>query len=152
MLPTSRSQCDCSVDDNIFGESGHDVIFSGPGNDMVLGGSGNDFLHGGLGRDLLIGGAGRDLIVGSSGDDLLIGGSTTFDSDDASLTLIRREWTSDRSFENRVHNLRYAEGPILDGTGIRLELGTTIDDDERDLLFGSLGEDWLLDDSDETSH
>jgi Ca2+-binding RTX toxin-like protein len=113
----------------------------------LIGGGGDDFLFGGPGRDVLIGGLGEDSLDGGGGEDILIGGSTIFDADLESLSAIRREWSSDASYETRVRNLRTGGGPILDG--VRLEATVTVRDDEAaDVLLGSRGRDWFFADLD----
>jgi Ca2+-binding RTX toxin-like protein len=87
------------------GGSGNDTLEGGDGNDVLVGDTGNDLLNGGAGRDLLIGGTGVDTLVGSSGEDLLISGSTAFDADGAALQAILAEWTSGRTYEQRLANL-----------------------------------------------
>ena len=65
----------------------------------------------GGGRDLLIGGEGRDLLR-AVGDDLLIPGTTAFDANDMALAAITAEWTSGRSYNDRVANLtRHRQRP-----------------------------------------
>jgi Ca2+-binding RTX toxin-like protein len=130
------------------------VLDGGPGNDrltalggpaVLLGGPGRDLLYGSRGRDVLIGGEGADWLLGSGGDDLLIGGTTVFDDNDDALLAILEEWNSDRSYDDRIANLRSGAGPSLEGTGVKLEKGLTVfDDGERDYLRGYGGQDWFL--------
>jgi len=97
----------------------------GRGNDILIGGNGRDILIGGLGRDILVGGQGSDILLGGPGDDILIAGTT-----DADLEAIRTIWTSNLSFTARVAALT----GVIDSQ----------DDGSIDLLFGGLGQDWLL--------
>ena len=118
--------------DRILGGSGTDEAHGGPGNDLVRGGSADDDLSGdeghdillgeagadaadgGSGRDVLIGGTAADALAGSAGDDLLISGTTAFDANDRALFAIRSEWTSRRTYDDRVRNLRGTPGPTFD--------------------------------------
>jgi len=115
-----------------------------------VGGDGYDFLRGGSGRNVLIGGTGRDrLFAGFVGNSILIGGSTVFDNDASALDLIMSEWTSGRSFNTRVRNLRWGSGPVLGGTGVKLDSRgfdrTVFDDGVRDSLHGGLfSRDWFF--------
>ena len=43
--------------------------------------------------------------MGNSGDDILIAGTTAFDHNQAALAAIMAEWTSARSYADRVANL-----------------------------------------------
>ena len=121
------------------GGMGNDQIFGGGGPNILLGGPGNDTLVGGIHRDILIGGDGRDMLIGSAGDDIIIGGSTTYDSDPASLRQIMGEWNSNDSFAVRQDKLRNGTDglPILDAT-------TVTDDGVRDSIFGRPGHDWIF--------
>jgi Ca2+-binding RTX toxin-like protein len=114
----------------------------------LLGGEGDDLLVGGDGRDLLIGGTGADRIVGNADDDILIAGRTNHDAFDDALALIMAEWSSSRSYSDRVANLRGT------GTGVRANGSTflrtdgvganVLDDGTADVLTGSAGIDWFL--------
>jgi peroxidase len=101
------------------------TLDGGRGNDILVGGDGRDILIGGQGRDILIGGAGRDILIGGFGDDILIGGTT-----DADLEAVRTIWSSNQSFHDRVAALQ----GLIDSQ----------DDGAIDLLFGGVGQDWLL--------
>ena len=90
----------------LFGGEGNDRLTGGNGSSVLLGGPGDDLLMGGSGRDLLVGGTGRDRLIGHAGEDLLIGGTLRVDRVDANLAAIMAEWTSDRSYDERVANLR----------------------------------------------
>src|SRR4029453_5785548 len=63
-------------------------------------------LAGGDGRDLLIGGLDADTLDGGADDDILIAGTTAHDADDAALNQILAEWTSARSYQSRVKNIK----------------------------------------------
>jgi hypothetical protein len=98
---------------------------------------------------VLIGGLGSDDLSGGSDDDLLIGGFTSFDENIAALDLILAEWASDRSYEDRVDNLRTGKGPILKGTKVQLVTSgnkQTVFDDEgaADELTGDDDCDWFF--------
>lgn len=131
--------------------SGDDNVWGGGGSNLVLGGAGNDSIFGSLGRDILIGGVGSDILNGGGGEDLLIAGTTAFDSNASALLLIRDEWTSTRDLDDRISNIQAGSGPILGGTGVKLDSTTVFDDGDADTLIGASGIDWLflnLDDDD----
>ena len=131
--------------DFINAGAGNDTIKSGRGNDIVLGGDGDDYLYGERGRDLLIGGIGADRIYGGNDDDLLIDGETIYDGDGIALDAIMAEWTSNRSFQDRVNNLQTGVGLDSDITLIADQ--TVLSDDDRDHLYGNSGHDHLIGDS-----
>jgi Ca2+-binding RTX toxin-like protein len=146
----------------LYGEGGNDRLRGGDGDDVLIGGDGDDLLVGGGGRDLLIGGRGADRIVGNEGDDILIAGFTAFEDPslaihEAALTAIMAEWTSTRSYADRVKNLRGEQAGreaafaqranaeiflAVDATHGRVT--TLYDDDAADVLTGSSGQDWFL--------
>ncbi len=132
-------------DDLLLGGDGNDRLYGGSGNDVLVGGGGMDLLLGGLGRDLLIGGIGADTLFGSAGDDILIDGATLYDESDAALLALLTEWTSSRSYAERVANLRAGSGPVLDGTGWMLETDETVfNDNDEDELNGAADQDWFF--------
>src|SRR5262249_20111505 len=94
----------------LFGGDGNDPVNGGNGNNVLLGGAGDDQLVGGTDRDILIGGRGADRLLGNGGDDLLIAGFTTFDVNEQALFAVLSEWTSARSYAERVANLRSGTG------------------------------------------
>lgn len=127
----------------------------GAGNEILLGGGGDDLLVGGSGRDLLIGGLGSDRLVGNADDDILIAGATAFDANEAALAAVMAEWTSSRTYSQRVANLSNRTVAGADGsqfaqrgngdyfltTGVA---ATVLDDDMAEVLTGSSGQDWFL--------
>jgi tetratricopeptide (TPR) repeat protein len=88
----------------LVGGPGNDLLIAGGGPSVLLGGAGNDTLVAGTGRDLLIGGTGSDVLFGL-GNDILVAGATKFDSNQAALDAILKEWNAPRSFSERVENL-----------------------------------------------
>jgi Ca2+-binding RTX toxin-like protein len=129
-------------DDVLRGGDGNDSLSGNGGDDILLGEAGDDFLDGNGGRDLLIGGTGADVIHGQSDDDILIAGFTDHDDNQAALNAIRAEWTSCRSYAQRVDNLRNG-GCGVNGS-VRLNDTTVHDDGVRDVLEGDQGNDWFL--------
>jgi Ca2+-binding RTX toxin-like protein len=131
------------------GGDGNDKLKGGAGHDVLLGGAGDDLLVGRHGRDLLVGGRGADRLIGNPDDDILIAGYLAFANVDQAITAIMAEWKSDdRDFSTRLANVSGT------GTGTR-ENGvyfltadgsdaTVVDDDARDILTGSAGEDWFF--------
>ncbi len=138
--------------DLIRGGGGDDQVWGGNGHDLLLGEGGNDALTGGDGRDVLIGGLNADTLDGGADDDILIAGTTSFDNDNAALDQIMAEWTSARSYQSRVKNLKgIGNGPDfanrLNGNVFLKTNGrnaTVFDDLDSDTLTGSLGDDWFF--------
>jgi RTX calcium-binding nonapeptide repeat (4 copies)/Bacterial pre-peptidase C-terminal domain len=132
----------------LFGGDGNDLLLGGTGNDVLVGGDGLDALFAGAGRDVLIGGRGSDLLCGGGGDNLLIAGYTAFDADAAALSAISAEWSSNRSYEDRVANLRGVgsgsranQNYFLKAAGSQ---ATIFDDLAGDILIGGSGRDWYF--------
>ncbi|MCC6493800.1 MAG: LEPR-XLL domain-containing protein [Pirellulales bacterium] len=94
-----------TIPSTMLGGAGNDKLTGGNGNDILAGGDGCDLLIGRQGNDILIGGAGLDLIIGDSGGDIIISGSTSHDANLAALDLIMDEWSSSRSYAQRVANI-----------------------------------------------
>ena len=119
---------------------------------MLLGGAGNDLIVGGNGRDILIGGTGTDRIVGNADDDILIAGFTEFDNSEAALMAILNEWTSTRSYAERTANIAGTGNGAsfvarLNGNYFLMNEGpsaTVRDDNAKDILTGSAGQDWFF--------
>jgi Ca2+-binding RTX toxin-like protein len=149
-------------DDLLRAGDGEDRVRAGRGNDIVLGEDGDDHVRGAVGRDLLIGGEGADQLRGDgkncdgerdddgAGDgqknqDIMIGGTTDHDDTDEALQAIIAEWTSARSYEDRVDNLRDGTGSA-DGENddVFLDPMTVFDDDAIDRLHGCGGRDWFF--------
>jgi Ca2+-binding RTX toxin-like protein len=129
----------------VDGGDGNDTLVGGSAAAILLGGAGNDTITGGAGRNVIIGGLGADTIVAGGGDDLLMSGTTSFDANDTALKAILDEWTSARTYSERVANLRTGSGPVLSGTGVSLQKGVTVFDDvSTDVLVGGADLDWFL--------
>jgi Ca2+-binding RTX toxin-like protein len=135
---------DLALDGLLFGDAGHDKLIGGNGDDVLDGGAGDDRLEGTGGRDILIGGEGGDRLHGQDNNDILIAGFTDHDRSLAALDAILAEWRSDRSYPQRVANLRGTGlEPRLNGT-VYLNAATVHDEGLRDRLFGEDGRDWFL--------
>jgi hypothetical protein len=76
-------------------------------------------------------------MVGDGADDILIAGTTAFDADIAVLRDVQNAWTSSLSYETRTTTLRAVLR--VDGAD-----ATVFDDDARDVLTGSNGQDWFF--------
>jgi uncharacterized repeat protein (TIGR01451 family) len=127
------------------GGAGNDTIRAGGGPSVLVGGDGNDVLTGGSARDVLIGGAGADTLSGGGNSDLLLAGTTSFDQNKAALLAIQAEWTSSRSLNQRMADLRSGSGPFLSPLGVKLVAGATVfDDADVDTLFGGADLDWFF--------
>jgi Ca2+-binding RTX toxin-like protein len=137
-----------ALDNILVGLGGRDTLLGLGGNDVLLGGGGDDWLDGGSGRDLLIGGSGQDTLLGGSGDDILIGGlanqlidqSISRGINTSAVAAVMSEWTSDRSYSQRIARLRTGVGA---GSTIRLSSETIQNDGLIDALFGQSGDDWF---------
>jgi hypothetical protein len=118
------------------GGRGDDVLFVAPNvqqEAILTGGLGNDVIFGGGGRSLIIGGAGSDVLIGGSKGDLLISGTTAYDNNEAQLTSILDQWTSNHSYNARVAALRAL-----------LNSATVFDDGSTDVLVGGGSLDWFF--------
>jgi murein DD-endopeptidase MepM/ murein hydrolase activator NlpD len=106
----------------------------------LLVGAGGNYLQGGTGRrNILIAGYAAGTLVGGDDEDLLIGGSTTYDTDLASLLAIAAEWArADEDYDTRVFNLSTgADVPLLDAT-------TVFGNGGGNGLYGGAGRDWFF--------
>jgi len=130
----------------MLGGAGNDVFTNNSSANSILDGlGGNDSLTGGTGRDMLLGEGGLDTLTAVSEEDLLISGPVSFDLHVESLLSIMSEWTSGRTFEERVAN--------INGTGIGarnngdnfLQVGVTVfDEGALDMLSGGTQADWFF--------
>ncbi len=136
-------------DNILIGLAGNDQIVGLNGNDILIGGAGNDLLYGGAGRDLLLGGTGSDWLYGGLGDDIVIAGTSnlyaieaddTHSIDFVALNAIMAEWSSNRSYTQRINRLRSGVGQ---GNSIVLNSSAIQSDDEVDQVFGEGGSDWF---------
>jgi hypothetical protein len=132
----------------LYGGDGNDTLKGGGGNDILQGGAGNDTLTAGGGRDLLIGGAGSDQIDGKGGQDILISGTTQSDNNDQALLAILNEWSSDRTYAQRVANIMgTGSGATFDARlngPYFLNSSTVSDDNAIDTLLGGGGTDFYF--------
>jgi hypothetical protein len=115
--------------------------------------AGHQYEYGGAGRDVLIGGLDADTLDGGDDDDILIAGATSHDADDAALNQILAEWTSARTYQSRVKNIKgIGNGKSdfanrLNGNVFLKKNGqaqTVFDDPVANELTGSSGDDWFL--------
>ena len=139
-----------SGNDNIDAGAGNDIVYAGAGNDCVLGGDGNDIIVGGAGNDTIDGGKGRDFLIGGTGadnikggddDDILIAGYTSYDSNQAALSALFKEWTGCGSYSSRVNNIRTGGG-LTGGFKLIGDHGATqtvFNDNDVDRLDGNCG-------------
>jgi hypothetical protein len=139
-----------SLNNRLFGLSGNDTLVGGGGDDILFGGAGDDSLSGGAGRDWLLGSSGRDNLQGGSGDDLVIGdrgigfeneSDTSYDAfNHTAIQLIFSEWTSSRSYLQRIQRIQSGLGPR---NAVRLSSTTLAADLEVDTILGNEGNDWF---------
>lgn len=92
--------------DRMYGGGADDTMDGGAGNDIMFGQDGADVMNGGSGRDIMFGGRNEDWMHGGGGDDIMGSDTTTFENDQTALNNIQAEWTSGRSYDDRVWNLR----------------------------------------------
>lgn len=132
--------------DMLVGGAGADMLIGMGGADILVGGDGNDLIAGGNGNDLIIGGHGADLLLGNADQDILVAGTTSYDNNPTALKAILAEWSSSRTYTQRVKN-------ITDGTGTPTRLNganflavdaTVFDDAARDSLAGNSGTDFFI--------
>lgn len=172
--------------DTMFGASGNDYLNGGKGSDQLSGGDGTDTLHGREGDDVLLGDAGTDYIKGLTGRDIIYAGrgvDTVFGNGGDDLIIegtlapadgmtilehlsgdLRKEWLSNRSYEQRVTNVSDPENAAADRFNTSFLLGadyenqnvfadTSSDEllggNELDLFFAVLGTDSIDNASDE---
>jgi hypothetical protein len=146
--------------DTIFGNAQAGAEGSTGGNHLLNGGSGNDTIYGAYqtvyksdhvtlsnggegGRNLIVGGEGEDTIYASQTSDgaeggkgsILVAGTTLLD--EAALTLVLSEWTSARTYAERIANISGPGSPTrLNGDNF-LQPGVTVaSDNVSDQLFG----------------
>ena len=146
-------------DDTLIGGQSPDSLIAGTGNDIVNGDGGADTISGGDGADLLIGHAGNDELNGDAGEDILLAGTTDATLTTEQLASVLAEWTSDRTYAQRVLNVRGAAGRTDDRLNTVFLTGpsgpetqTAFDDadidtvsggDADDLFFSALNDDLL---------
>ena len=86
--------------------------------------------------------------VGSNGSDLLIGARTAFDTVAVALSAVLAEWSSPRSYQNRIANLRGTGSGARSNGNTFLKLSgsnaTVFDDSDQDNLTGGSGRDWFF--------
>ena len=133
-------------DDYLFGLAGNDTLDGLDGNDALFGGLGDDTILGGDGRDWLVGGLGADLLDGQGGEDILIAcAAPTFEGQGtrsgiqlARIDSVMGEWTSSRSYLQRVQRLSNGTGGLP-----RLSASTLSNDNRVDRLTGGSELDWF---------
>ncbi len=133
-------------DDTLLGGPGGDMLDGGVGNDIVDGENGEDSLNGGAGRDIVIGGLRRDELSGGADEDILLGGTVQLNHEE--LASVLAEWNSDRSYAQRVSNVRGAADRSDDRlntvfvTGVdQVEPQTVFSDEEVNVISGNDGDD-----------
>jgi Ca2+-binding RTX toxin-like protein len=152
MLPSAAAHWRAELhgedgNDVLIGGAKDDLLDGGAGNDVLVGGAGASYLDGGDGRNVLIGGAGPSTLIGGSDDDVLIAGSTAFDHNVQALSAILAEWSSARSYEDRVANLRgVGTGPRANGNYLLTtnSAHATVLGAGGNMLTGNGGRDWFL--------
>lgn len=128
-----------------FGGDGNDLLIGSDGNDVLLGDAGNDLLLGRGGRDLSIGGSGSDALLDADGEDVQIAGTLTLPDLPVGLGNIMNEWTSSRSFVDRVNNLKGdLSGNYANADTLLLVNQTVFNDTATDFLWGGSTSDWFF--------
>ncbi len=111
----------------LSGNGGNNVLDGAAGNDTLNGGGGNDSLVGGGGGDVLAGGNGDDILNGGDGADQLTGGTGAdrfvFTQANVHLTTLGGKADIDR-----ILDLNFAEGDVIDLSGIDAIAGTPAND------------------------
>lgn len=138
-----------SEDDSLAGGAGRDTLIGGADNDIVNGDEGPDSIVGGHGNDALAGGLGSDTVLGGAGSDLLIAGRIKGDSSRASYVLrdIGAEWASERSYRQRIVNIKQAGTKTVDlhwyARGLGNPKQNVVDDERVDSIVGGSGTDFF---------
>lgn len=164
--------------DSILGGAGDDYIDTAGGNDFADGGADNDILLGGDGAegadDSLLGGDGRDILVGDrgtstanveggtdsldggTGEDILIASAALL-PDVNSWGLILAEWTSGRSYAERVANISgTGVGPRDNGSTFLTQPNSVQADNSNppaatvDVVLGGDDQDWFFTEAEDT--
>jgi hypothetical protein len=133
----------------VAGGISHIVNVTGSiGNDLIVGDAKGNVLIGGTGRNILIGGGGGNTITGGGGDNILIGGTTAYDGNLTALLALMAEFTrTDRSFHQRVNDLKSGTG--LNGSYVlnadpTLGPVTVFDNGLADVITGGGGSSWFF--------
>jgi hypothetical protein len=130
-------------DNFLFGNGGNDTLDGMGGSNVLVGGAGTDSLTvtGSAGRNLLLGGNGADHLTGGTGNDILFNGTTSFDSDVATLNAIYTFWKGAANFATAVGQLRAGTAT---GVSIALDATNVFSDSFIDTLTGGSGSNWFL--------
>ena len=108
----------------LYGHDGYDVLFGGDGSDTLYGDAQGDALHGGNGADVLFGGFGGDVLIGGlnadGSGDYLSGGSGA-----DRFVWYSVEETGRPGAYDRIADFNFAEGDIIDLSGIDADVRTT---------------------------
>jgi Ca2+-binding RTX toxin-like protein len=113
---------------------------------VLFGGAGDDLLVGGGGRDFLIGGHDSDRLVGNADDDILVAGIVSHEENPTAIDRIMQEWTSACSYAVRTDHIAGGSGGLNDDFYLATEGEslTVLDDNAKDMLTGSAGQDWYF--------
>ena len=131
--------------DQLSGADGTDTLHGREGDDVLLGDAGTDYIKGLTGRDIIYAGRGVDTVFGNGGDDLIIEG-TLAPADGMTILEhlsgdLRKEWLSNRSYEQRVTNVSDPENAAADRFNTSFLLGA---DYENQNVFADSSSDELL--------
>ncbi|MGO4909319.1 Hint domain-containing protein [Pseudorhodobacter sp. W20_MBD10_FR17] len=111
---------DAPNDDVIRAEGGDDTVYAGLGNDTVFAGLGDDLVYGGVGNDDLRGGEGADTLYGGDGSDTVYG----------------------QQGNDYINTSATQPIPDIDYPGVYP--ADTDPNNDRDLVFGGLGNDTII--------
>ncbi|MBX3411141.1 MAG: right-handed parallel beta-helix repeat-containing protein [Pirellulales bacterium] len=130
----------------MLGGAGADVFTNNTSINSILDGlGGNDTLTGGSGRDFILGEGGLDVLSALEEEDLLVSGPVSFDLHIASLFAIMSEWTSNRTFSERIANINGTGVGARNNGDVFLQPTVTVfDEGALDLLTGGTEDDWFL--------
>ena len=130
----------------LYGGNGDDRLKGGAGHDVLFGDAGDDLLTGNGGREFLIGGTGADRLVGNADEDVLVAGIVAHEANAVAIGSIMREWTSAGSYVARTAPYFGRSGGLNDGFYLTAEgpTATVLDDNAKDMLTGSEGQDWFF--------
>src|SRR5262249_61759928 len=94
-------------------------------------------------------GSGTGTVDVGSGNDILIGGTTAFDSNYAALDSILAEWQSNKSYSQRISDLKGTTSGGLNDSN-KLIINTSVFGGGADTLVGKGPNDWYLEFANDT--
>jgi hypothetical protein len=132
---------------NVIGGAGNDTLTGDAQGNILIGGSATNVINGGTRASILMAGSGTATVNGGSGNDILIGGTTVFDSNYSALDSLLAEWQSNKSYSQRISDLKHGGG--LNGSNT-LVINSTVLGGGADTLVGKGPSDWFFEFANDT--